>query len=91
MEKLKHCPFCGGPVRLQLCDEEGNPHKDDYLNNPYSGVGYYIVHSVNDVPEGKNYNCPIAMHDDDERLGIHIYFTKEAAIETWNTWDILAM
>lgn len=84
MEKLKPCPFCGGPVRLQLCDHEGNPHEDDYLNDPYSGIGYHIVHSAKDVPEEKDGDCPIATADEDEHLGHYIYYTKQAAIELWN-------
>ena len=53
MTELKPCPFCGGEVRLALCDSEGNPRDDDYLQDPYSGVGYHIVHSAKDIPEEK--------------------------------------
>ena len=84
MQKLKPCPFCGGEVRLSLCDSEGNPRDDDYLQDPYSGVGYHIVHNNRDIPEEKNGDCPIATADEDGYLGQYIYYTKHAAIELWN-------
>lgn len=78
IERLKPCPFCGGEARLQLTDEEGNFKDESYLEDPYSGVGYVIVHDISDSSE-----CPIATYCD-EALGTYIYTTKEAAIFAWN-------
>ena len=72
------CPFCGGEFYIQLCDEEGNPHNDDYLKDPYSGIYYYIAHSHYDVPEG--IECPISKEDYLESIGSYIYETKEEAL-----------
>lgn len=72
------CPFCGGEFHLLLCDEEGNPHDDDYLNNPYSGISYCIVHSIKDVPNGVH--CPIATSYEDEAISEYLYETKEEAL-----------
>ena len=77
-EKLRPCPICGGEVRLQLTDEEGNFKDESYLENHYSGVGYVLVHDISDSE-----TCPIATHCD-EVLGTYIYTSKEAAINAWN-------
>ena len=77
-KKLRPCPICGGEVRLQLTDEEGNFKDESYLENPYSGVGYVLVHDISDSE-----SCPIATHCD-EALGTNIYASKEAAINAWN-------
>ena len=77
-EKLRPCPICGGEVRLQLTDEEGNFKDESYLENPYSGVGYVLVHDISDSE-----TCPIATHCD-EVLGTYIYTSKEAAINAWS-------
>lgn len=73
------CPFCGGDVRLQLTDSEGNWHNEDYLQEPYSGIGYVLVHTES----GNASKCPIATHDD-ESLGKIIFDSKEEAIKSWN-------
>lgn len=72
------CPFCGGDFHIKLCDEEGNPHSDDYLNDPYSGIFYYISHTCYDVPKG--IECPIAKGDYSESIGCYLYESKEEAI-----------
>lgn len=78
-EKLRPCPFCGGEARLQLTDEEGNFRDESYLENPYSGVGYVIMHDTSNSTS----DCPIAT-DFDSSQGIYIYESKEAAINAWN-------
>lgn len=72
------CPWCGGEIRIGICDDEGNPRTPEYLDNPYSGVGYILIHERKDIPEGQT--CPIATFDNDEnQLGSVIYDTPEAA------------
>lgn len=81
------CPFCGGKVHIVVCDDEGNIQDKEYEKNPWSGLGYLIVHEEKDVPKDKN--CPIATFDyDDSSLGTHIYDTKEDAMETWQNNEI---
>lgn len=80
-EKLRPCPFCGGEARLQLTDDEGNFKDESYLEDPYSGVGYVIVHDISDSE-----TCPIAT-DSDSSQGSYIYESKEEAIITWNKRD----
>ena len=79
IEKLIPCPFCGREARLQLTDDEGNFKDESYLENPYSGVGYVIVHDISNSADC----CPIAT-DSDSSLGSYIYASKEAAINAWN-------
>lgn len=80
MEKLKHCPFCGGRVGIVVCDDEGNVHDCEYLERPYSGVGYRLRHAHELNPE-----CPIAKYEEDGGIvGVWIYDTAEEAIEAWN-------
>lgn len=78
-EKLRPCPFCGGGARLQLTDDEGNFKDESYLENPYSGVGYVIVHDISNSADC----CPIAT-DSDSSQGSYIYASKEEAINAWN-------
>lgn len=78
-EKLRPCPFCGGEAKIQLTDSEGNGKSESYLENPYSGVGYVIVHDLSNLGD----YCPIAT-DYDVVQGGNIYASKEAAIKAWN-------
>lgn len=34
MKELKPCPFCGGKAVIQIRDEEGNLHDEEYEKNP---------------------------------------------------------
>lgn len=80
-EELKTCPFCGGNVRILVCDDEGNVHDDDYENDPWSGLSYGLAHDRRDMID----SCPIAKFDEDEEiLGTYLYDTREEAIESWN-------
>jgi endogenous inhibitor of DNA gyrase (YacG/DUF329 family) len=78
-EKLRPCPFCGGEARIQVTDDEGNLKSESYLKDPYSGIGYVIVHDT-----GNSSNCcPIATNLE-ETLGRYIYSSKQEAISAWN-------
>ena len=79
-DKLKPCPFCGGGATIVICDDEGNLRDETYLENPYSGLGYFIIH---DETQQKG-DCPIARYVD-EPQGKWIYETAEDAIKAWNT------
>lgn len=78
--ELLLCPFCRGSVKILVTDDEGNPHDEDYENDPYSGLGYYLSHDS----ECADPQCPILTHPM-EFTGIHIYDTREEAIQAWNT------
>lgn len=73
------CPWCKGIAKIIVCDDEGNHHPDDYENDPWSGIGYFLYHS-----ESENPDCPIA-HDDYTQCGRYIYDSREDAIDAWNT------
>ena len=80
-EKLK-CPFCGGEVRIVVCDDEGNVRDEEYEDDPWSGLRYGLMHEEADVPEGES--CPIATHDgNDTLLGTYIFDTREEARDEW--------
>ena len=80
MKKLKPCPFCGGEAEIVVCDDEGNLHDEEYEKDAWSGLGYKIIHS-----HEKNEGCPIARYEEDEaKMGVYIYDTREEAIEAWN-------
>lgn len=78
--KLLPCPFCGGKTKIAVCDSEGNLRDDDYEQNPWSGLGYQLIHTIEE-----NEGCPIAKYDcDGAEMGVYIYDSKEEAIEAWN-------
>ena len=81
MAKLKPCPFCGGKIRIIVCDDEGNTHDDEYENDPWSGLGYRLYHDITDCQAEK---CPIAGHECEGEMGVWIYDTRAEAIEAWN-------
>lgn len=79
MDKL-FCPFCGGKVRIEPCDDEGNyPKEQGYEKDPWSGLGFVICHSESDA----NGDCPIAKADGEEMMGRFIYDTREEAESAW--------
>jgi len=75
------CPFCGNEVEIRVCDSEGNDRTDEqeYINEPYSGIGYYLSHSF----ISEEFVCPIQTHEE-EFLGCHIYDSIEEIYEKWN-------
>jgi hypothetical protein len=76
------CPFCGGEVHIVVSDDEGNIHEEEgYEEDPWSGLGYQIRHTREDIPEGKQ--CPIATWPYEEQ-GTYIYDTREEIVELWN-------
>lgn len=77
------CPFCGGEVHITVCDDEGNLHYEEgYEENPWSGLGYKLVHERCDVKSKRS--CPIATYDEDcTQLGTYIYDTCEEAENAW--------
>lgn len=78
--KLLPCPFCGGEARILVSDSEGNLRDDDYEMNPWSGLGYRLIHAIEE-----NEGCPIAKYDcDGAEMGVYIYNSKKEAIEAWN-------
>ena len=76
------CPFCGGEVKILVCDDEGNLHPDEYENDPWSGLGFKLYH---DETMTNGQDCPIAGHEGEGTLGMYIYDTREEAIKYWNT------
>jgi hypothetical protein len=76
---MRKCPFCGRLPRLQLCDREGNHKPDEYANDPWSGLGYLIVHEYE-----KAVQCPIATHEG-ETIGCQRYDSPEEAKAAWNS------
>ena len=76
------CPFCGGEVHISVCDDEGNLRDKEYEKNPWSGLGYVLIHEERDVPKDKT--CPIATYNlDNAFLGTYIYDTEESAATAW--------
>lgn len=73
-----YCPFCGSFPKIIVCDDEGNIHSENYINNPYSGIGFMLEHNIEDNP-----NCPIANHSG-EPCGCTIYDTLDEFVNTWN-------
>ena len=76
--ELDPCPFCKISPKIQITDDEGNFRDESYLNDPWSGVSYGIVHEA-----AKDVDCPIATHPE-ELLGSALYDTLEEAAEAWN-------
>ncbi|MBO5969877.1 MAG: hypothetical protein J6S14_15425 [Clostridia bacterium] len=71
----KPCPFCGGDFYAHICDDEGNIHGQDYLEDPWSGLSYMIVHNQ---ATGAHEDCPMMnMYD-------VFYDTLESAEEWLN-------
>ena len=80
--KLRPCPWCKKVPKIQLTDAEGNFRNESYLDDPYSGVGYALIH----ITEYLDDKCPIATVDEETILGGMIYDTEEEAIAAWNAW-----
>ena len=74
MSELLSCPFCGCSAKIAQCDDEGNVRGEEYESNPWSGLGYRIVHESDD--------CPISTGEDGYNL---IYDSREEAVNDWNT------
>lgn len=77
-KKLKPCPFCGSTTKIQIVNNEGNFHNEDYKNDPWSGLEYVIIHNTEE-----NEDCPIAKYEG-EIMGSYMYDTEEEAIQAWN-------
>ena len=73
MPELKPCPFCGSKSKIVQCDDEGNVKGEEYESNPWSGLGYRVVHESDD--------CPISTGEDGYNL---IYDSREEAESHWN-------
>lgn len=56
----------------------GNLRSESYLEDPYSGVGYVIIHDISNSTDC----CPIATNLD-EIQGRYIYTSKQEAIDAW--------
>lgn len=83
------CPFCGGEVKVAVCDDEGNikrpiggKYAEEYEKDPWSGLRYKLWH---DETMTNGNECPIA-HEDSPLggLGRCIYKSREDAFEAWN-------
>lgn len=73
MPELKPCPFCGYKPKIVQCDDEGNVRGKEYERNPWSGLGYRVVHESDD--------CPISTGEDGYNL---IYDSRKEAASHWN-------
>lgn len=82
-KRLLPCPFCGVVPEIAICDDEGNMHDEEYAKNPWSGLGYKIIHHV-EQPGAEN--CPIASYDDGfDGLGTQLYDSIDELIQVWNS------
>lgn len=79
---IKPCPWCGKIPVIVPCDDEGNIHTEEgYEENPWSGLGYLILHE-----QPYDIKCVIATHPaDGTALGRTIYDSREDAIAAWNS------
>lgn len=78
---LDKCPFCGGSAYIGVYDDEGNPHDEDYIDDPWSGLTFGVRHDHED-----NEDCPIALYGcDSAHMGVYRWDTPEEAAEAWNT------
>lgn len=78
IQSLKPCPFCGGHAEIGITDYEGNPRDESYLEDPWSGLSFVILHGLDISPK-----CPIANHPG-EQMGALLHSTHIEAIEAWN-------
>jgi len=82
--RMEPCPFCGSEnVDLMVMDDEGNPkgllgsgRAESYLLDPWSGLGFSIVHPPGDDAEP----CPIS-----DVTFAYSYGTPQDAARAWNT------
>jgi hypothetical protein len=49
---LLPCPFCGKRFGICVTDGEGNIRGGEYLDDPWSGVGFGATHDSPDCPIG---------------------------------------
>jgi len=80
-DRLLPCPFCGKAPQIAICDDEGNYHDIDYIDDPWSGLSFGLVHSTNEEDPDKC--CPIATFEG-EAMGTVSYDTIDELIERWN-------
>lgn len=73
--KTKPCPFCGGKFYAGICDDEGNERDEEYLDDPWSGISYALIH---DEETGANEDCPLY------RPQYVLYDSMESMIENLN-------
>ena len=83
MVKLKACPFCGKPIIIKVCDDEGNIRSDEYEDDPWSGLHYVLVHDEDIAGNFDGVVCPIATSVGNT-LGMYIYDSRAEAIITGN-------
>ena len=81
MKEELRCPFCGGKVHIVICDDECNIKDKEYEKDPWSGLGYGLIHKDEDAL-GEDI-CPITTQEN-FLIGERTYATREEAIETWN-------
>lgn len=82
MNKIKNCPFCRQPIRIGVCDIDGNILDYDEAFDPFGKLNYFLEHI-----KDSNHPCPIA-HYKGECLGTYHYDTLELAISVWNNQTV---
>ena len=76
--RLEPCPFCGQSVEIGICDDEGNPHDREYLDDPWSGLSFGITHM-------KDEECLLNCRgDDDEFVGSRLFKSLDDLVRAWN-------